>query len=258
MQVRITRAGRALALAGLFLSPALVPAAPARAQAPEPAAFLAVSGEVDVNSHYVWRGISLSRGAVVNPSLTFAHGDWSLNAWTNLDRDLHQARALNEVDWTLGWSRTVLGFEIAPSVLYYTYPTSDVPNTGELQLELGRTLHGPLSAFTRQSVEFLEVRGAAWSAVGLACELPEWKHVTASGNVTYGRGWWKFASAYADPALEGLNLASAGVSATVAPPGTGFTIRPHLDWYGVGNRRVRGSLTGSTPWVVGVAVGGAF
>jgi hypothetical protein len=257
LQGRIASRLGALALVAILTT---FPAA-ARAQPPAEAGgtpLFSLSGEVDVNSHYVWHGISLSSGAVINPSLTLAYGKWSLNAWTNLDRDLHRQHALSEVDLTLGWSTTLLGLELAPSALYYHYPAVDLPNTAEVQLQVGRTLAGPFSAFTRQTIEVMAVRGAAWSSGGIGCDLPEWKHVAFSGNAQYGRGWWKFASAYADPALEGLNLASVGLSATVTPPGTGFTLRPHVDWFGVGNARVRDSLTGSTPWVVGVALGGSF
>jgi len=221
------------------------------------ASAITVGGELDVNSHYVWRGIAFSRGMVVNPSLTFARGELSLNLWANLDRDLRQQHALNEVDWTLGWSRSLLGVDVKPSAMLYTYPETGLPGTVELMIELDRTLAGPVSTFTRQSVDVKQIRGAAFSSLGVACDLPEWRHVTLAGNLQYGRGWWRFASAYASPELEGLNVTSASVSATVNVPGA-FTLRPHVDWYQVANRAVRSSITGSSPFVWGIALDGEF
>lgn len=235
---------------------AFVPGVARAAEAAE--APFSLSAEVDLNSRYVWRGIALSQGAVINPSLTLAHGGWSLNAWANLDREPSLPRALNELDGTLAWSGSFLGIEVSPSLAYYTYPQTGVPSTAEAQIEARFAVRGPVSAFTRQSVELMEVKGAAWSAAGLACELPEWRHVALAGNVQYGRGWWRFASAYADESLEGLNVLGAGVSAEIQPPGAAFTLRPHLDWYGVGNAPVRHTLTGPSPWVFGLAVGGEF
>lgn len=213
--------------------------------------------EVDVNSHYVWRGIAYSRGMVVNPSLTVGRGDFSLNAWANVDHDPAAPRALNEVDWTLGWSNTLAGVALKPSALLYTYPTTPAPSTCELALEADVPVAPGLSTFTQQSVDVRAFRGAAWTAGGLRVELPTRHGITLSGSASFGRGWWRFASAYASPALEGLNVVNAGVAADVALPG-GFSMRPHLDAYRVGNRAVRTTLTGDTPLVFGVAIDGAF
>lgn len=232
-----------------FTAPAAAVEAPAK-----PA--MTVSGELDVSSHYVWRGIAFSSGMVVNPSLTWAWKDLSLNAWANLDRDLHQPHALNEVDWTLGWSRSIAGIDLKPSAMIYTYPQTGVSSTAELQLEIGHALVGPLSTYTRQSVDVREFRGAAFSTGGLACELPAWRAFTVSAHGEYGRGWWRFAKAYASPQLEGLNVLNAGMSADVAMGG--FTLRPHVDWYQVGNATVRDEITGSTPFVWGIALDGDF
>lgn len=246
----------AVVVVALAAALALIPSRPAHAaEAAGPA--ISVSGELDVNSHYVWRGIAYSRGMVVNPSVTVGWHDLSLNLWSNVDHDAAIPHAMNEVDWTLGWSHEVLGIEVKPSLLNYTYPFDGVPATTELMLELGHVVAGPVSSFVRHSVDVHQARGAAFSSAGLACELPARFGISVSANAAWNRGSARFASAYADPSLAALDVASAGVSATV-PLGHGFSLRPHADVYRVGDRHPRADLVGASPFVWGLALDGGF
>lgn len=247
----------ALALA-VFLSSGPGPAPARAAETASERPRLECSGELDVVTHYLWRGISLSCGPVVNPSITLARGGSSLSIWANLDRDPQAPVVLNEVDLTLDWCTEWLGLEITSSLQYFAYPTTDAPNTSEVQVEIGRGLRGPFSAFARQSVEILEVRGAAWSAAGIAFDLPGWKHFAVDASIEYGRGWRTFASVYADPSLAAVNLASLRVGAVASLPGSAFTLRPRLEWHGVGGAHARAALSGSPAWVAGLALGAAF
>jgi hypothetical protein len=61
-------------------------AAPAAAQDPTPERTPAVSGSVtaDLLSHYVWRGLRLSDGVVLQPSAGFETHGFAVNLWWNL------------------------------------------------------------------------------------------------------------------------------------------------------------------------------
>ena len=218
---------------------------------------IAWSGEVDVPSRYVWRGIAFSRGVVVNPSLTAAWKGLSLNAWANLDRDAARPRTLNELDWTLAWGGSFAGLDLKPSAMLYTYPGAADANTVELQVQVGHALAGPFSTFASQGVDVKAQHGAAYSSLGVGFELPERHRVTWSGSLQYGRGSSRFAAAYADPSLDGLDVMSAGCTASLSIGG-GFSLRPHLELYRVPDRRVRDGITGPTPLVAGIALDGEF
>lgn len=212
--------------------------------------------ELDANSRYLWRGMAFSEGAVYQPSLTLGRGAWSVNAWANIDpRELVGPR-LNELDATLSTAVEWRGWSIEPSAMVYAYPGTGSAATAEVQLGL-RHAFGAWTPYTIHSVDVVEARGAAYSALGLAYDSPPWRGSSLALNAEYGRGWWRFASWYADPALEGLNVWSAGMSSTIALA-DGVSLRPHVGWNHVGNRRVRDFISGPDPFTFGFALGREF
>src|SRR5690606_16941786 len=63
-------------------------AAPAANKAVEPVQdeFTVVTDfELGAYSKYVWRGINVVDDFVLQPSLTFSHGPWSVNFWGNYE-----------------------------------------------------------------------------------------------------------------------------------------------------------------------------
>lgn len=251
-------AGRTAALAlalCAFACPALADGTSPAEAAPAP--HFSLSAELDANSHYVWRGIAYSRGAVLNPSLTLGYGALSLNAWANVDHDPAQRHRFNELDWTLTGSWDVLGLTLAPSALRYTYPGMGAASTNEFALDVRRDVGNGLAAFTHQAVTVVESRNASYSAFGIAWQGSAWRGMTPAAQLQYGRGWWRFAESFADPSLEGLNVADATASVTVPLRG-GFSARPHLEWTRVGQRAVRRTITGQTPWIAGIAFDRSF
>lgn len=105
----------------------------------------------------------------------------------------------------------------------------------------------------RRSVDVVQSKGAAYSALGISLEQEVRRHATIAANAEYGRGWPQFATQY-DPALQGMNAVSGGLSVSVALP-NGVTLRPHAGWNQVGNRLVKDWISGPTPFVYGVALG---
>lgn len=231
-------------------------ARPTIAQEAEPAPFVAVSGEVDLNSRYLWRGIAFSEGTVYQPSLTASHAIWSLNAWANVDPGVISGPQMNELDLTLAAATQWHDWSVKPSAVLYAFPGVGTPATAELMIELGRAM-GPWAPYTRHSVDIMEFEGAAYSAVGVNYTYAIPKRADIAANLEYGRGWWRFANAYADPSLEGMNVMSGVLSATFPLP-NGVELRPHASWNRVGNRSVRDEISGPTPFQFGVAIGREF
>jgi hypothetical protein len=67
-------------------------------------------------SHYVWRGIRLSEGAVYQSSVTVASRGFSLNVWGNID---FSSGKLNEADVTVSYSRDVKKFSVEAGLIHY-------------------------------------------------------------------------------------------------------------------------------------------
>lgn len=234
----------------------LLAAAPVHAEAADaPSPAWSLSSELDVNDRYLWRGIALSEGTVYQPSATLARGEWSLGAWANVDPNA-LGQDWNEFDLTLGAAHEWRGWSLEPSALLYAYPGVGEPATAELQLLVGRT-YGEWSASTRHSVDVLDARGAAYSALTIGFEHTLARRVALSASAEYGRGWWRFASRYADASLEGMNVLSGGVAASI-PVTEGLSLRPHAGWNQVGNRAVRDHISGPRPFTFGIAFAREF
>ena len=93
-----------------------------------------VSGEVDVLSKYVWRGMVRSDDMVVQPSGAVHLFGFSAGIWANADlaNTDEQQWELTEVDYTLKYSISPLDiFEVKAGVVHYTSPASGADPTTE-------------------------------------------------------------------------------------------------------------------------------
>ena len=84
---------------------------------------LTVGLEADFASRYVWRGIALSDGPVLQPSAWVSFAGLTLTPWANIAFSDGSAPAgLNELDLTLDYSRDVFDLTVNPSFSVYLYP----------------------------------------------------------------------------------------------------------------------------------------
>ncbi len=102
-----------------------------------------VTGAVDVNSAYVWRGITFNDGLVVQPSLDVTAGNFGVNVWGNIDIDDYDntldAGEFSEVDITLTYSASAGPLGITGGYIEYLFPETDMggaPGTREVFLDL--------------------------------------------------------------------------------------------------------------------------
>jgi uncharacterized protein (TIGR02001 family) len=93
----------------------------------------------DINSAYVWRGITFNDGAVIQPSLDVTTGGFGFNVWGNIDIDDDNGtlddREFSEVDLTLSYSIDIKSVSLSVGYIEYLFPTTDAggaPGTREV------------------------------------------------------------------------------------------------------------------------------
>jgi opacity protein-like surface antigen len=103
-----------------------------------------VTTAVDINSAYVWRGITFNDGLVVQPSVNVAAGNgFNLNVWGNLDVDDYDdaldSGEFSEVDLTMSYTHQAGPVALTAGYIEYLFPTTaagGVEGTRELYLDI--------------------------------------------------------------------------------------------------------------------------
>ena len=210
------------------------------------------STEVDVVSRYVWRGLTYSEGTVVQPSITLTLGSTDFGLWANFDPSAGVGR-FDEVDYSVVGSLDLGAIEARPSLMIYSYPQTLAASTGELQIELRRTLPGQLGAFARHAVDLFEYPGASFTTLGFEWEWSHPRDASLSITAQLGRGSQRFSDAYLPdaPVMHTAGVAFRGS----LPLRGGWTVSPHLDWLEVVESETRAFLPVHTPLTFGVAIG---
>ncbi len=105
-------------MAVFFFSAVLAGASPALAAD--------VTTAVDLNSAYVWRGITFNDGLVAQPSVDVAAGNFGFNVWGNIDLDDYDESLdkgeLSEVDLTLTYGFDAGPIGITAGYIEYLFP----------------------------------------------------------------------------------------------------------------------------------------
>jgi hypothetical protein len=100
---------------------------------------------LDVNSAYVWRGLTFNDGMVLQPSIDVAaENGLAINVWGNFDVDDYDG-ALNdgefsEIDLTLSYGFTLGSVDATVGIIEYTFPNGGESTTeifAGLSYELG-------------------------------------------------------------------------------------------------------------------------
>ena len=167
----ITAAALLLALAG----------ATAASAQDAPAGVWDVSVDVGVVSDYRFRGLSLSgEDPAVQASLVAAHasgwfGEVFVSSIEEYGFGLDGEGAKVEVDYTLGWSGEVNGFEVQVAASAYTYPGGTDVDYIEFPAEIGRSV-GPVTLTV----------GAAYAPSQTALGYEDNRYVWTSGEYALG------------------------------------------------------------------------
>lgn len=80
----------------------------------------------DLNSAYVWRGLTFNDGLVLQPYMDVAAGGFAFNVWGNFDLDDYddavESGEFSEVDLTLSYSHTFGSVDTSIGVIEYLFP----------------------------------------------------------------------------------------------------------------------------------------
>nr|WP_321466705.1 TorF family putative porin [uncultured Desulfobulbus sp.] len=101
---------------------------------------------MDINSAYVWRGMTGNDSIVLQPSIDVAtENGFSINIWGNMDlddsyNDEFHSGEFSEVDITLNYAFTLGTFDGKVGIIEYTFPDIDLESTTELYVGLSHEL----------------------------------------------------------------------------------------------------------------------
>ena len=88
-----------------------------------------VTTAIDVNSAYLWRGITFNDGIVVQPSVNGAAGNFGLNVWGNLYADDYDdtldSIEFSEVNLTLTYAIAAGPVGLTAGYIEYLFPTTE-------------------------------------------------------------------------------------------------------------------------------------
>jgi hypothetical protein len=207
-----------------FASDEPIPSPPS----PEPGKKFSFTFEDDFVSRYVWRGVALSDGPVMQPSATVSAYGFVAEVWTNfvLNDEPHQGR-FDEIDPSLEYHVRIGDLEIVPVFEAYIFPTQGVPWTAEAQLKLSYGL-GDFTLETSHNFDVVQTRGAYYGDLTVSYEKEILKGF--SWETSGGLGW-------ANAAFNGANAGSRTAALNVFFWSTGVTwapldflsLSPHLD-----------------------------
>jgi hypothetical protein len=165
---------------------------------------------VDINSAYVWRGLTFNDGMVIQPSIDVAADNGlGINVWGNYDigdyNDTLDDNEFSEIDLTLSYSRTIGNLDLSGGVIEYTFPTTSNPQTGEIQgstattelyVSAGMPIVGGLSASADAYYDIDALDSFSYATVGLSYsyDITGALNLEAGGSIAYAGK--DFAQAY--------------------------------------------------------------
>lgn len=210
--------------------------------------------EIDLNSRYLWRGITWSENFVGQPSVWVSYADFTGTVWGNFFFDDADSRVgCNEVDFILAFIRELAKLSIEPSFSYYLYfNQEDAPGTGEIALKLSYPV-GPFSVFTDQTFDIVRYAGAYFGDLGFSYEHELSSKLSLDAAFKLGCGSARFNDTYIGVSKNAFNLTEMKVSLPYYVSGK-FYVCPHLELDAVLDRDLY-DLLGHYPTNYGLTLG---
>lgn len=213
---------------------------------------------VDFNSRYVWRGIALSEGAVMQPSVSVSAFDFNFSVWSNfvLNNEVNQGK-FNEVDLILSYSREWKKIIIEPTVQFYLYPNQeDSPTTGEISLKVSYPV-GPIHVFTSHAFDIVKYGGSYFGDAGVSYEYEFHSELSMKTSLSLGWASSKFNDVYLGLPKSAFNVASGDLSLTYYLKKFLY-ICPHVGFSVLIDGELRHQVENPTIANLGLAVGIEF
>jgi hypothetical protein len=195
---------------------------------------------------YMWRGMSINNGLVLQPDAWVSYGNFSVTVWSNLTLWDKNSINAHEVDLILTYSNSISNLDFESSLIYYGCIDAASPNTGELLVNLSYPL-GDFSVFTNFAVDVLQNAGAIYDELGVGYEKELSDKWTVSGSLLTGIASKKFNEYYFaienQPEVSKSAFNLIGVNATLTySPITDFYIDAHYQFNHTLNKELVPSL----------------
>ncbi|KPA12137.1 hypothetical protein MHK_007658 [Candidatus Magnetomorum sp. HK-1] len=148
-----------------------------------------VTGSIDFNSAYEWRGLIFNDGLVAQPSVDISSGGFGFNVWGNIDLDDYdktlEEGKFSEIDLTLSYSFNIDSLSISAGVIEYLFPNTTSHSTREAFLSLGVGIIDGLSLAFDGYYDFEEVDDY-YLNLGISYELEPVKDLTVASTISVG------------------------------------------------------------------------
>lgn len=193
----------------------------------ENSAPLSASITVPVYSAYVWRGIVVTDGTVIQPNATLSKNGFSLNTWSNYNLTDHYSdetkHEISEVDFTLSYGKAIGPVTISAAFAEYVYPHQTVldsnengraaSGTREIQISAGipDLLLSPTLTIVR---DIDEIKGF-YASLALSQNLPLTRDLALILGLSAGAGDNDYNTGYFGVSNSGLNDGNVSVSLPV-------------------------------------------
>jgi hypothetical protein len=215
-----------------------------------------ISGGVstDFVSKYVWRGIPLSEGPVMQSEGWFSAYGANVVVWSNLDLGESE---LNEIDLQTSYRYQWKNLSVEPILLFYFFPNQGgAPPTGEAGFKLSYSL-GPFQFTTGHAFDFMEFGGAYFGAVaaGYQREFTSYFSLETAAGIGWANS--QFNEAYLGVPHGALNVFQWSLALTFSPCRYLF-VTPHLKVSSLLDGRLQGQVSRPTNVSGGFQLGVEF
>ncbi|MFC1553351.1 hypothetical protein ACFL7D_01845 [candidate division KSB1 bacterium] len=190
---------------------------------------LSVSFDVPVLNKYILRGMPLTDGPVIQPTLIVATGNLSAAVWSNMDLDDVNGlkNEFNEVDFFIDYTTALSGYSCTAGYSRFTFPHTQFDDYNELYVILVSDYTGGASLGLFQGVG--DYKGLYVSA-GYEASIPAG---TTSIDISSALGWGT--KKHSDLYYWGYTKStmgdfSVGISTPIAV-GNNVTLKPEAKFY---------------------------
>ena len=144
---------------------------------------------LDANSAYVWRGMTLNNGFVLQPSMDVSAGGFAFNVWGNLDLDDYDGAVddgeFSEVDLTATYAFKLGVVDASVGVIEYLFP-GGADATTELFAGLAYELGGGFTLSTKLFYDIDQVSDYYLTAgIGYTHSLGDKTTLGLAGAIAY-------------------------------------------------------------------------
>ena len=184
---------------------------------------------VDINSAYVWRGLTFNDGIVVQPSMEVTSGGFTFNVWGNVDVDDYddtlETGDFSEVDLAASYTYSIGSVEASVGVIEYLFPAGGASTT-EIFASAGMDIGAGFSTGVELYYDFDQVDDFyAVLSVGYAYDFSDKLGMELGVSASYAGE--DFAMTYAEGTEAGLfnyNLSASLSYAVTEEFGVGLSL----------------------------------